>query len=131
MGPLPPQLEDDLNALRQENGLAVDVQRVPPTGNQIFVIIQNYPLPPGWSQTETRLLLITDVGYPNSKIDMFWVDPKVTLPNNKVPQAGEALETYLGQQWRRFSWHVKKWNPAVDNIKSYLHTVNTRLNQLI
>lgn len=130
MGLLPPQLEEDLNTLKQL-GWAVDAQRVPPTGNQIFVIFQNYPLPQGWSKIETRLLLITDVGYPNSKIDMFWVEPEVMLPNNKVPQSGESIETYLGQSWRRFSWHVKKWNPAVDNVKSYLHTVDNRLKQII
>jgi len=130
MGLLPPQLEEDLNALKQD-GLVVDAHRVPTTGNQILVIIQKYPLPPGWSKSETRLLLITDVGYPNSKIDMFWVEPDVTLPNNKVPQAGDSIETYMGQQWRRFSWHVQKWNPAVDNIKSYLHTVNNRLKKPI
>jgi len=131
MGLLPPQLEEDINALRQD-GWTVDVQRVPPTGNQIFVIIQKYPLPPGWNKSETRLLLITDVGYPNSKIDMFWVDPDVVLQqDNKVPQAGESIETYMEQRWRRFSWHVKKWNPAVDNIKSYLHTVDNRLKQIL
>jgi len=131
MGLLPPQLEEDLNALKQD-GFSVEASRVPPTGNQIFIIIQKYPLPQGWNKRETRLLLITDIGYPNSKIDMFWVEPDVLLQNNnKVPQAGDVIETYVGQQWRRFSWHVKKWNPAVDNIKSYLHTVNNRLKQII
>ena len=128
---LPPQLEEDLNVLRQ-NGLVVSTHRIPPTGNQIFVVFEKYSLPPGWSKSETRLLLIADVGYPNSKIDMFWVDTDVKLQNgDKVPQAGESIESYIGQQWRRFSWHVQKWNPAVDNIISYLNTVDNRLKQLI
>ncbi len=124
---LPPQLESDLKKLK-EDGLEVSTHR---DGNRIFVVFEKYPLPAGWNnRRETQLLLITDISYPNSKLDMFWVDPDVMLNNGKVPQAGEAIETYLNKQWRRFSWHVQKWNPAVDNVITYLSTVDARLRQL-
>jgi len=61
---------------------------------------------------------------------MFWVADDVLLEGGKVPQAAEAIETYLEIKWRRFSWHVQKWNPAVDNVCTYLGTVNARLTQL-
>ena len=77
-----------------------------------------------------RLLLITDISYPNSKLDMFWVEPGLRLNGDRPPQAGEAIETYLGQQWQRFSWHVQKWNPAFDNITTYLGTIDKRLKDL-
>lgn len=123
---LPPQLESDIKAL-QEEGWSVSARR---DGNRIFILFDKYPLPAGWNKRETQLLLITDISYPNSKLDMFWVDPDLTLNNGKAPQAGEAIEPYLNKQWRRFSWHVQKWNPAIDNVITYLGTVDTRLRQL-
>lgn len=127
---LPPQLESDV-ILLNEQGFQVSSHREPPAGNRIYIVFDRYPLPKGWNKTDTRLLLITDVSYPNSKLDMFWVDPDLALDGGKIPQAGDAIENYLGQQWRRFSWHVNKWNPAVDNLVSYLGTVNARLKQLL
>lgn len=126
---LPPQLEGDLKILK-EQGYLITANREPPNGNQIFIIFDKYPLPKGWNKTETKLLLITDISYPNSKLDMFWVDPGLQLNGGKVPQAGETIETHIGQQWQRFSWHVQKWNPAIDNLITYLGTVDARLGQL-
>lgn len=126
---LPPQLELDLKTLGEE-GWTVSARREPPDGNQIFIIFEKYRLPDGWNKKETRLLLITDVSYPNSKLDMFWVDTDLRLNGDRIPQAGGTIETHLGQQWQRFSWHVQKWNPAVDNVITYLGTVDARLRQL-
>ncbi len=125
---LPPQLESDLKAL-QEEGWQVSVHRESLSGNQIFVIFEKYPLPPGWNKRETKLLLITDISYPNSRMDMFWVDPDLRLNGDRIPQSGNVIETYLGQKWQRFSWHVQKWNPAIDSLITYLGTVDARLRQ--
>ncbi len=126
---LPPQLEADLKVLRDQ-GLNANAFRNPSNPHQVFVVIEGYPLPAGWSKRETRLLLMTDVSYPNSKLDMFWVDPDLLLDGNRVPQAAEAIESHMNTGWRRFSWHVQKWNPAIDNIHTYLGTVDARLRQL-
>jgi hypothetical protein len=123
---LPPQLETDVNKLK-ESGYTVSLQR---DGNQVFVVMDHYPVPPGWNKPETTLLLITDIGYPNSKMDMFWTDVDLMLNNGKIAQATEAIQNFLGKQWRRFSWHVQKWNPAVDNLRTYLETVNARLREM-
>lgn len=126
---LPPQLESDLKTLK-EQGFNVSAERDSTNSNRIFVTFKSYPLPDGWGKEETNLLIITDISYSNSKLDMFWVDTDVMLDGNKNPQAGESIEHYMGKDWRRFSWHVKKWNPAVDNIITYLGTIDARLRQL-
>ncbi len=123
---LPPQLETDINKLK-ETGYSVAAHR---ENNQILVVIEKYPVPLGWNKSETTLLLVTDIGYPNSRIDMFWTDLDFKLSGERIPQAGDAVQPFLGKQWRRFSWHVQKWNPAVDNIITYLGTVDARLRQL-
>jgi len=126
---LPPRLEDDLARL-QEQGHTGTAHRDLAGGSRICVVFERYPLPPGWNRTYTDLLIITDVSYPNSKLDMFWTNPGLQLSSGKTPQAGDSLETYLGRQWQRFSWHVQKWNPARDNIITYLDTINVRLQKL-
>ena len=126
---LPPQLEADIQVLR-EQGLNVTAHRDPSNANRIFVVFAEYQLPPGWNKKQTHLLLITDISYPNSKLDMFWVDTDLMLDGNRIPQAGDSIEPYMDKTWRRFSWHVQKWNPAIDNIRSYLDTVGARLRQL-
>jgi hypothetical protein len=126
---LPPQLEPDIETLRKE-GYSVAVQRDSSSSNRIFIVLKDYPLPRGWNKPQARLLLIADVGYPNSKLDMFWVDADLLLEGGRVPQAADVLETYMGETWRRFSWHVQYWNPARDTVLSYLETVNHRLRQL-
>ena len=125
---LPPQLEADLKVL-SDQGFKVSAHRDPSNPNRVFVFFEQYPLSPGWNKKETNLLLITDISYPNSKLDMFWVDPDLVLAGNRIPQSGEAIERYLEKDWRRFSWHVQKWNPAVDSIITYLGTVDARLSQ--
>ncbi len=126
---LPPQLEADIKVLK-EQGFDVSACRDPSNSNRIFIMFEQYPLPPGWNKKQTPLLLITDVSYPNSKLDMFWACSDLLLDSNKIPQAGDTIETYLNKSWRRFSWHVQKWNPAIDNVRSYLDTVDARLKQL-
>ena len=131
---IPPQLESDIQELKTE-GWVITVEPNPVNLNQLFVIFQDYPLPIGWNSKTTQLLIITDISYPNSKLDMFWVEPDIRLiPENKMPTAG-CIETYpvlnkKGQQWLRFSWHIQRWNPAKDNLLTYLSTINDRLRRL-
>lgn len=128
---LPPQLETDIDALKKE-GYDIKAIRDPPENARIYIVIENYPLPDGWVNGDkkvTRLLIISDTSYPNSKLDMFWTEAGVLLSSGKVPQSGDLIEPYMGTQWRRFSWHCQKWNPAIDNLITYLDTINSRLRQ--
>ncbi|SRR6266496_2956032 len=126
---LPPQLQADLADLR-ERGFSVTAQRQPEDGQKVLIVFDHYDLPPGWTKRETRLLLISDVSYPNSKLDMFWVDVDLMLKSGSIPEGAGTVETHLGQAWRRFSWHVQRWNPAHDSVVTYLDTVNARLRRL-
>lgn len=128
---LPPQLEADLKILSEE-GYFVKAIRDPPEGPKIYILFENYSLPSGWKNGDKRkskLLLITDISYPNSKMDMFWLEKGVLLENGGIPKNGDVIENHIGEEWRRFSWHVQKWNPAVDNVITYLNTVKARLSE--
>lgn len=120
-----PQLEAELQSLSQ-NGMEVEAREA---DGQICVVLKNYALPTGYNKKQTRLLLKIPLSYPNGKPDMFWVEPDVKLISG-VAQASTSVETALGEQWLRFSWHPQSWNPARDNIVAFLEFVNRRLVQL-
>lgn len=120
---LPEQLVEEVQALRDEDR-AIDLVE---EGDWAFVVFPRYLLPPGFNQSETALLLKVPLSYPNGNLDMFWTDLELRLASGEVPDRAEVEETILAKQWRRFSWHPQNWNPGVDNLRTYLEFVNSRL----
>lgn len=120
---LPKQLQAEVEALRSEGK---KVELVEEAG-WAFIKISDYPLPPGYSHASTTLLLKFPLSYPNGRPELFWTDRDVTLADGGIPASADVFETYLGQEWRRFSWHPQTWNPARDNLRTYLEFVETRL----
>lgn len=120
---MPVQLMDEIEDLRKD-GYAIDVVEADGWANAVF---HNYPVPAGYSKKSTDLLLRIPLSYPNGRPDMFWTDQDLTLKGGGVPRSGDQIETALGKQWRRFSWHPQSWNPGVDSLRTYLEFVNTRL----
>lgn len=96
-------------------------------GGYANVVICGYGVPPQYSKSTTDLLLRLPMSYPNGKPDMFWTDTGLTLKGGGSPQQANVIESYLGQQWRRFSRHPQGWNPGSDNLRTYLEFVNARL----
>lgn len=127
---LPPLLEQHMNQLRRE-GYDIEVT-VEGSGEQarIYLVFKEYPIPASiWGRTTGDLLIVAQGVYPNAKLDMFWVYPKLLLPDGRLPEGGNSDESYLGRVWQRFSWHPSAWNPARDNLITYLELVNHRLHQ--
>jgi hypothetical protein len=91
------------------------------------VQIYGYPMPTGYSRSESDLLLRVPPSYRAGRPDMFWTAVDLVLANGQVPAQAEVIETIEGTQWRRFSWHPAKWNPATDNLFTFLGFVDTRL----
>lgn len=121
---LPPLLEEHINFLRTK-GFEIEVNE----GKEICVVLKNYPVPiKFWDKEKTDLLVIAHPTYPNAKMDMFWVDPPLALKSGKSLNA-VTPETKCNKNWQRFSWHVQSWNPAIDNLITYLNTIDHRLNR--
>lgn len=120
---LPEQLVREVEELRME-GYSIDLTA---EGGYANVVICGYGVPPQYSKSTTDLLLRLPMSYPNGKPDMFWTDTGLTLKGGGSPQQANVIESYLGQQWRRFSWHPQGWNPGSDNLRTYLEFVNARL----
>lgn len=120
---LPAQLVEEVAALRAD-GHSVELIEQEGWANILFA---DYPLPTGFNKKSTTLLLMFPLSYPNGQPDMFWTDRDLTLADGRIPSQAEVMQSALGKQWRRFSWHPQQWNPGVDNLRTYLEFVNNRL----
>lgn len=122
---LPQQLSREIDELRAK-GHEIEVYEE--SGFIIFVM-KGYTLPPGYNKASTGVLIKIPLSYPNGKLDMFWTDPDLRLQDSNG-QAATSVETILGKQWLRFSWHPQKWNPGSDNLLTFFQFINRRLIQL-
>lgn len=120
---MPPLLCEHTDSLRKK--FPVDVVYE----NGFCVIIKDYPVPERvWGRSHVDLLVVAPESYPNGQMDMFWVDPPLYLEGAQAPN-GTGSESKCGRMWQSFSWHVSNWNPAFDNLLTYLYVVDYRLGQ--
>ncbi len=118
----PTQLLQEIEALRLD-GYTIDITE---DASWVNLVFHDYPVPDGFTQSKTKLLVRAQQSYPNSNLDMFWTDEGLLLAGGKVPERADQLENYNGQKWRRFSWHPQSWNPGRDNLHTFLEFINTR-----
>ena len=100
---------------------------------KIFIIFNDFPLPPNiYNMSKTDLLIYTVPYYPNAGFDMFWVDKDLTLINGNLPRNAELTQNHCNKTWRRFSYHpyeLASWNPSEDDVCRYISYVVKRLSE--
>ena len=123
---LPPLLREHIELLRSQ-GYTIEVV----DGGEIGIIFKDYSIPGHiWNRDKVDILITTHPTYPNAKLDMFWVDPAVALKNNGAQPKSTSPESKFGRSWQRFSWHINNWNPAHENLITYLGMVEDRLHKV-
>lgn len=126
---IPQELVNDLQVLKDQ-GLEYNLSE--DTG-KVYVVFVSYPLPAEkYNMEKTPLLIFTTPYYPNAAFDMFWVDQNLLLKNGCVPKSAESIESHLGKNWRRFSYHPynnKRWNPGEDSVINFMSYVQQRLDR--
>lgn len=124
---IPEELRQDVAKLRA-NFPDIDIRE---EGTRIYVQFDGYRLPSSiYNKPATDMLVLTTALYPRAGFDMFWTDPDLTLANGNTPSAAATIETYLGRQWRRFSYHPyqnRPWNPSEDSLVSFVDYIRQRL----
>jgi hypothetical protein len=101
-----------------------------PDGSHVLTV-PDCPLPAGWSKARTAIKFVAPVGYPQGRPDCFWTDPDLRLANGAAPQntGGNPLPgTTTPHLW--FSWHVSTWDPNQDNLLTFFHVIERRLQEL-
>lgn len=119
-------LADDLARL-SDQGFEYEVLV---NGAEVGIVVREVPLPPDvYSKPSTDLLLKTTTLYPQSEMDMFWVDADLVLASGAEP-ASSNLEMHFGRPWRRFSWHRNSpWVPGRDDLLGHLEFARARLQR--
>jgi hypothetical protein len=107
-----------------DDGYKVELIEADGFANLVF---QDYPVPPIYNRQSTNLLLCLPIAYPNGNPDMFWTELELLTATGQEPTSANVIETHIGKQWRRFSWHPQGWNPGTGNLKMYLEFVNLGL----
>jgi hypothetical protein len=91
-----------------------------------WVILHNYPIPPGYNLSVAAVALKIDAGYPVSQIDMVYFSPHLSLLSGKC--IGALSQAQIdGKVWQRWSRHrtgENPWRPGLDNIATHIQMVN-------
>ena len=99
-------------------------------GEQRWLIIRDYPVPPGYTISITALALLVPPTYPQAEIDMFYVYPPLQKTSGGVIPATEAtqpIDGLLFQRWSRHRGAGSSWTPQKDNIVTHLALVESAI----
>lgn len=97
----------------------------------IGLLVRSYQLPDLFVQDRVPILVPIPPTYPSAPPDNFLVPWGTSLRSGQPLQAYTGPVPAAGSQWGQFSHHIEAgaWRPTVDNILTYLITVQGRLLQ--
>jgi Prokaryotic E2 family E len=101
------------------------------SGQEIHLIIRDYPLPAGFDHEKTVLLLRLPRQWPDGAPDMFWTDPHVKIAASGAwPIASAHLMVIDSRTWQRWSRHYRdRWRAGVDRLENLLLIVNREIGR--
>jgi hypothetical protein len=106
------------------NSLGLEWETVTENGN--WLIIHNYLIPDGYTSNRVSIGINISSGYPDTKLDMVYVYPALSLCNGKAIGA-VAVHNLDGKSWQRWSRHrtsENPWRPGVDDLAGHLTLVS-------
>ena len=96
---------------------------------EIGLVIENYPLPKGYTLNEVCLMVLVPVNYALTGLDMFYTRPNVERSDGKAIEA-LATEVHLGESWQRWSRHYH-WNSSEDDLARHMMRIKGWLEREI
>lgn len=95
-------------------------------GDTRWALVHRWRLPPGYNCDETSIALLIPPSYPDSQIDMVYVNPPLARSDGRSIN-GLSAQSIAGESWQRWSRHRTSnnpWRPAVDDVASHLALVD-------
>jgi hypothetical protein len=93
-----------------------------------WLIIRNYPLPPGYRSPVADIAIEVPVSYPGAQLDMFYCHPPLALQSGATIPQTQHVEVITGLQFQRWSRH-RQWDPARDVLATHLALVDESLRR--
>ena len=134
---------DDISELLPEEDVRFLQEKYPDhvvrqVGNEVHVLIRNFPFPEMYTPRTAELLLRLPAGYPNAAPDMFWTRPDVKLTSgawpiqcqhHEVPGSGHGSDVY-GTPWQRWSRHFENdWIVGRHGLQFFVRTISQELKR--
>lgn len=102
-----------------------------------WFIVKHWRLSPGWSKSETQVLIQIPPGYPVTPPDNFYTDQDLHLERGLQPGNSNPNVVLIDRRWHSFSYHVEggDWLPHADplnghNLLTFLQGVAKRLAEV-
>jgi hypothetical protein len=99
-------------------------------GERRWLLVENYPVPDGYTSSRTLLALEIPLTYPGAQIDMFYTRPPLALKSGRAIDRTQVSANIQGQAfngWSRHRGEQSRWNPATDNVSTHLALVESAL----
>jgi hypothetical protein len=95
-----------------------------------WLLIYDYPVPPGFTAERTLLALEIPLTYPSAQIDMFYTRPPLALKSGRAIDRTQVSAAILGLSFNGWSRHrgaQSPWNPESDNVATHLALVESAM----
>ena len=102
-------------------------------GGMTCVVLQDWPLPPGFDVANAHLLIRLHPGYPDVAPDMWWFSPAIHAADGTALPQTDVSEHYLNRDWQRWSRHLtpEQWRSGVDGLENYVALIKHELEQSV
>ena len=100
-------------------------QKISEGNGKFGLLIEDFPIPDGYTMEKSTLLVLIPSGYPGSALDMFYFVPPLSKSDGSAIKA-LASETHFDQVWQRWSRHYQ-WQPGDNNIMTHVEYVKNAL----
>ena len=95
------------------------------------VIVNAFPIPPGYNLKSAVANVRIEPGYPDSQIDMVYFHPALSRVDGRAIGA-LADDSFDGENWQRWSRHrtpANPWRPGIDNLGTHFALVQDWLER--
>jgi hypothetical protein len=99
-------------------------------GRQQWVVIENVPLPPGYTAKTTTIGVMVAAAYPAAALDMAYFTPPLVLISGRAIPRSQFKAQFDGQSWQGWSRHrtaANPWQMGVDSLKTHLALIRAWL----
>lgn len=96
----------------------------------IWVLIPEFPLPAGFTESHVTLAIRIEGGYPLSQLDMFYVFPAIRRADGKAIRQADVIQRIDGRDFQRWSRHRTEANPWIsgqDSLETHIYLVEEAL----